>query len=489
MRNTFLLLFLLGQAGAFAPVSPGRRIEAALASSPAAARSYWGIHVVDVSTGRVLYQRNSDHFFVPASNTKLFSTALALSRLGPDYRFRTLVLAAAPPDANGILRGDLRLAGSGDPTLSGYTYPYQKNARAGDPLAAINSLADQLVARGVVEVNGDIIGDDTAYPWEPYPEGWAEGDTLWSYGAPVSALTVNDNTLALRILPAGRVAVEPPVEYYAIDNRIVTGAAGNRPVTDGAARRRIRMERQGRQLLLSGTMPARDSGTTEVLAIDDPALYAAQALTQALQARGVVVRGVATARHRAPGQDQSTAGGVVLAQRDSPTLAQVLQVIDKISQNLHAELVLREVARVRRGDASRDSALKELRDFLGEAGLDPKDTHFEDASGLSRLTLVTPAALTRLLLFMHRSPYRDVWFGLLPIGGEDGTLSGRFANAEAARRIHAKTGSLSHVAALAGYADSPPGRRVAFSIAVNNYNAPPSEIRAVIDRIALLLAE
>lgn len=480
MRSAFLLLLLLDQSAVPAASPPGRRIDAALVSSPGAARAYWGIHVVDASTGRVLYDRNADHFFVPASNTKLFSTALALSRLGPDYRFRTLVLAAAPPDTNGILRGDLRLAGSGDPTLSGRAYPYQKSAPAGDPLAAINSFADQLVSRGITEVNGDIIGDDTAFPWEPYPEGWAEGDTIWSYGAPVSALTLNDNTLVLRIFPPGRVAVEPPVEYYTIDNRIGTGSA---------AGRRIRIARQGRQLLLSGSMQTRDSGTTEFLAIDDPALYAAQALKQALEARGVVVRGAATALHRAPGQPQPAAGGVVLAQRDSPPLSQVLQLIDKISQNLHAELVLREVARVRRGDAARDTALKELRDFLAEAGLDAKDTNFEDASGLSRLTLVTPAALTRLLLFMNRSPHRDVWFGLLPVGGEDGTLSSRFANAKSARRIHAKTGSLGHVAALAGYADSPSGRRVAFSIVANNYNAPPSEIRAVIDRIALVLAE
>jgi len=484
MTRLALLLLLAGLASA-QPLK--ERIQRLLESSGGAQRAFWGIVVFDLEKDAPLVRINADRFFVPASNTKLFTTALGLSRLGPDHCFQTTVLAATAPDPSGRIAGDLRLIGGGDPTLSARAVPYQKGPIIGNPLQAIEALADQVVARGVRRVAGDIVGDDTAYVWAPYPDGWAQEDALWEYGAPVSALVVNDNALSLSLRPAGRTValwLSPALEYYAIDNRVQVGPG---------LERKIQIERLAgsRQLRLWGSMPADDpKGTERLIALDDPALYAAFALADALTLRGVVISGCPVARHRFANQDNlAPPGGVELARRTSPPLLEILRIIDKVSQNLHAELVLREVARVRRNIGSREAGLEESRQFLAEAGVEESGYRFEDGSGLSRLNLVTPDTVIRLLRHMHGSPYREAWLGLLPVGGEDGTLSTRFDGNPAARRIRAKTGTVSHVSALSGYADSASRGRLAFSILVNNYNAPASEIRTVIDRIGMLLTQ
>jgi D-alanyl-D-alanine carboxypeptidase/D-alanyl-D-alanine-endopeptidase (penicillin-binding protein 4) len=488
MRWIFLCLALV-------PVSPAQplreRIESALESSPAAQRAFWGIQAVDLTSGETLFQLNPNRFFVPASNAKLFTTALALTRLGPDSHFETTIRANAPPDASGRIAGDLRLVGGGDPMLSARAAPYRKGPAIGDPLQAIEALADQVVAAGVRRIDGDIVGDDSAFVWAPYPEGWAQDDTVWDFGAPVSALAVNDNVvgITLRAPAAGGRApalfLSPALEYYILDNRVRTGPG---------LENKVYLERLSgsRQLRLWGTMSSDPvSSVTLRVAIDDPALYAAHALADALGRRGVAIAGRPRARHWYANQEgaPSPSGGAELARRNSPALVEILRIIDKVSQNLHAEMVLRGVARTRKGIGCREAGLEEARAFLAEVGIEDADYHFVDGSGLSPADLVTPATVLKLLRYMHGSPVRDAWISLLPVGGEDGTLSARFEGRPEARRIHAKTGTLEHVAALSGYAESRSHGMLAFSILTNNFNAPGAEIRAVIDKIALLLTE
>ena len=482
------VLAILAVSRGFAASLP-QEIDRLIASSSAARTAFWGIQIVDLASGRNLYELNPDHFFVPASNTKLFTTALALTRLGPDFTFQTRVLAEAAPDGEGRIRGSLVLAGGGDPNLSGRTLPYRMGSPAGNPLAALEDLADQVAARGVKRVEGGIVGDDTFYLWEPYAEGWSIDDPQYDYGAPVSALTLNDNTLSLVVRPAAHpgslaeLELYPPLEYYRIDNRIRTTPVGGP--------RAIRFERDpgGMQLRLWGSIPLRDRPENLLLGIEDPALYAARAFRQALEARGIAVGGAATARHLFPGDDPSALAGVELARRVSAPLLDDLRVTDKVSQNLHAELALRAVGRARRNVGSREAGLQELQEFLEEAGVDRASYNINDGSGLARLNLVTPAAIVQLLRFMYASPARDNWISLLPVGGQDGTLSARFGDAAAAGRIYAKTGTLAHVSALSGYARRTDGSWAAFSILVNNYNAHGSDVRGVMDRICTLIVE
>lgn len=474
-------------AVAIAPAEPpAARIEALLSGSASARRAFWGVQILDPERNEVLFERNAEHYFLPASNTKLFTGALALTRLGPDYRFRTRVIAAQAPDAAGCVRGDVYLIGGGDPTISNRAYPYVKGPQQGDPLRGLEELAQQVWAAGVRRIEGDVIGDDTAYVWEPYPEGWTLDDALWEYGAPVSALTVNDNTIRLR-LESGeangmvRIRIAPPLDYYWIENRLRVGPS------DGG----LRVERLpgSRQLRLWGMMAPRTVRELSV-AIDDPALYAARAFAEALRRRGVTLRGDVRVRHRFAHQEAAgEPSGVELAMRSSPPLIEILRVVEKVSQNLHAELLLREVARVLRREGSREAGIEELGRFLTEAGIPAGEYRFFDGSGLSRLNLVTPAATVRLLTYMYRGPHREAWLSLLPVGAEDGTLSSRFREApDAGRRVRAKTGTLARSSALAGYVESSRGPLV-FSIFANHYVASAAEIRSLIDKIVLLLAE
>ena len=493
-RRALLVLWLALPLAAAGQGRAGARIAAFLDASPVARTSFWGVRIVSLEQNRVLFERNANRLFVPASNAKLFTTALALARLGPDYRFQTRVLADRIPGDDGAVES-LRLVGGGDPNLSGRAIPYRRDAPAGDPLAAIEDLAAQVAARGVSSVSADIVGDDTAYVWQPYAEGWSIDDPVWDYGAPVSALSINDNTVSLTVLPGSyrsdpaRIVLTPPVEYYEIDNGVRTTAG----------ERRIMIARLPgeRQLRIWGTLPLNDPGETEGLGIEDPALYAARAFRDALARRGIAIRGEARAIHLYPNQVADLNNGpapepepgVELARRDSAPLVEDLRITDKVSQNLHAEMALRAVAKARRHVGSREAGIAEEQAFLTEVGIDRASYTFADGSGLSRLDLVTPAAVVRLLEYMHHSAAGDAWISLLPVAGLDGTLHARFAGTAAAGRIFAKTGTLSHVAALSGYARRGNGQMLAFSILVNNYNGPAADLRAAIDRVCALMLE
>jgi D-alanyl-D-alanine carboxypeptidase/D-alanyl-D-alanine-endopeptidase (penicillin-binding protein 4) len=492
MREVLAALLLVPLATA---ADLGPRLDHIIGSSAALSHAFVGAQVVRLSDGQVLYARNADRLFVPASNMKLFTTALALSKLGADYRLMTQIGAQVPIDAagaatKGTLPGDLELVGGGDPSLSGREYPYRSHAAPGAiySFSAIEELADQLIARGLKRIDGQVIGDDSRYVWEPQPGGWSSDSATREYGAPVSALVLDDNTFELTLGPGeragdlARIRLAPPFENFAIDNRVATTDGGKRKVE-------FYRSASGRELHVWGRLPAGDPGITEALAIGDPALYAAEVLRDALLRRGVAIRGEAVARHRFPDEitDAATKLEVVLAEHRSPPLRDVLQVVDKVSQNLHAEILLREVAVASGQVGSVEAGLEAMDDFLAGIGI-PKAEHlFTDGSGLSRATLVTPVAIAQLLAFMNKSTYREQWFNLLPIGGEDGTLGSRFAGHPEARNIRAKTGTLDNVRALSGYAESPEQGRVAFSFVVNNFEGPGAGVTAVLDQLALAL--
>lgn len=429
--------------------------------------THWGVHAVQLRTGRVLASYNANQFFIPASNTKLFSTAFALTALGVDYKFQTRVLAASPI-TNASITGDLVLHGSGDPSLSARIYPYDKdNSFATDHLQPLRDLARRLYSQGLRHVTGSIIGDDSAQPHDPIPNGWSADDGLFEYGAPVSALTFNDNVFSITVHPTDGITLNPPTEYFAFLNQTTSDAT--RP-------RRIRITREPgvRTATITGNLPPDAAPYTNDLSVDEPALFAAIAFRQVLREEGIRVDGPAVARHEAPAQPES----VELASRESAPLLQLLQTVNKVSQNLHAELVLRAAEKKMPFEA-----------FLKLAQIDPKQVSLQDGSGMSRLNLVTPTATVQLLSFLNKQGQLEAFRDLLAIGGQDGTLRNRFDKNPKATAIRAKTGSLSHVSALGGYAESKRYGTIAFQIVANNYNAPAQEVRSAIDRIALALLQ
>jgi len=455
-------LILLAQQTTVPAQGPAARIEEIATQH----RGHWGIYAQRLDTGEVLAERCGNCFFTPASVTKLLTTALALERLGAAHRFSTEVRRHGR---------DLHLVGGGDPSLSGRAFPYVEGAGMTDAMVPLQALAAAVAARGVTEVDG-VVGDDTLWPWRPVPDGWSHDDLTWDFGAPLSALSFAESNLQLTMLPGAKVgdlarlSLSPNVEYFAIDNRLETVAPRSGP-------RRIVITRLPgmRQLMLTGTIPLGDRGRTETLAVDDPALYAAVAFRQALIREGINVTGEARALHRPPGGNAADApAGETLVRRASPPLGQLAQVVNKVSQNLHAEMLL---------EASGGG--QSLQDFLTGTLQTPRtEFRFVDGSGLSRLDTITPRALARVL--SHMAGQRD-FAATLPVGGADGSLRLRFVRPPVG--VQAKTGGMTGVQTLAGYVDSRANGRVAFVILVNNDNGPGGVTRAAMDRVVAILAE
>jgi D-alanyl-D-alanine carboxypeptidase/D-alanyl-D-alanine-endopeptidase (penicillin-binding protein 4) len=491
-----------GQAANKKPLS--ERISAILAQSDLA-HGFWGIEITSLTTGKVLYAKNPENLFTPASNTKLFTTAAALALIGPDYKFRTSVETSGLLDKHGRLSGDLTLIGRGDPNLSGRELPYDLRTQRNDhPIKVLEDLADSLVLKGVKYVDGDLVADDSYFAFERYGEGWSQDDLVWGDGAPVSALTINDNVVFVNILPADRagerafVTIVPSSDYYHVDNRIMTTPAGTA--------RRIFFNREpgSTALTLWGEMPVDDKGANEALAIEDPAAFAAGLFRSLLEKRGITIYGrqrthhtelaglstfsvTATAEARGGEGDFPRSGqtnqGMVLASFESKPLIEDIRVINKVSQNLHAEILLRLLGREKGTAPTIDSGLEVLRGFLTRAGVPGDQYLFYDGSGLSRQNLVTPLAVVSLLMYASRQPWATAFRDTLPLAGVDGSLADRFKGTIAQGRIYGKTGSLGGVKTLSGYATTNHGDKIAFAILTNNFNTPAKKVTDAIDDI------
>jgi D-alanyl-D-alanine carboxypeptidase/D-alanyl-D-alanine-endopeptidase (penicillin-binding protein 4) len=478
---------------------------AAILADPELARGFWGIEITSLSTGKVLYSQNWDKLFTPASNTKLFTTSAALALIGPDYRFRTSVESTGFLDKHGRLNGDLVLMGRGDPNLSGRELPYDLRTQRNDhPIKVLEDLADSLVQKGVKYVDGDLVADDSYFAFERYGEGWSQDDLVWGDGAPVSALTINDNVVFVNILPADRagerafVSIVPFADYYHVDNRIITTPAGTA--------RRIFFNREpgSTALTLWGEMPVDDQGANQALAIEDPAAFASELFRRLLEKRGITLYGsdrthhtelarlstfsvTATAEARGGGSDPSRPvlpdQNVVLASYESKPLIEDIRVINKVSQNLHAEILLRLLGREQGNSATVESGLEVVRGFLTKAGVRADEYVFYDGSGLSRQNLVTPRAVVALLEYASKQPWGKAFRSTLPVAGIDGSLADRLKGTVAQGRVSGKTGSLGGVKTLSGYATTHHGDEIAFSILSNNLNIPARKVTDAIDAI------
>ena len=486
----------LTQSATPAPASElAQRIDAILARDELA-RGFWGIEIEEIDGARIVYSHDADRLFAPASNAKVFVTAAALALIGNGYRMQTTVEAAALPDKNGAIRGDLVLVGRGDPNLSGRSLPFKtKTERPFPPAQVIDELADQVVSRGVKIIDGNVVGDDSFFVDEPYGQGWSQQDVVSLWGAPVSALAVNDDVVFLSVMPAERtgeravITLSPFADYYRVDNRVLTTAAGS------ARRITIRRRAGGRHLELRGTVPLNDPGYGEALAVDDPAEWSAILLRDALRRRGVAIYGKARARHQEPDVQSDTAvsaggakpaGGpqpVVLAQHLSVPLGQDIRITNKVSQNLHAEMLLRLLGREKAGSGSVAAGLQVLRDFLKLAGIAPEEYALYDGCGLSRHDLVSPRAMVKLLRYAARQTWGPEFIDSLPAAGVDGTLASRLQNLPPAAALHAKTGQLEHVNVLSGYVTDVEGRRLVFSILSNNHTLSGKRADEIIDEI------
>lgn len=484
-----------------------------LLTTPAELRTHWGISVVDAATGAVLYARRDGELFEPASNAKLFTTAAALALLAPTYTLSTRIVAEGTVDAAGTLHGDLRLVGGADPTLSGRVYPYAgKTERPNPPLAALDTLAAQVLAGGIRAVDGPVIADDTLFPDERYGTGWGWDDLQWEYGAAVSALPVNDDVRYLAVAP-GAAAGQPVTASWLPDvPGLESGLLVTAVTSNGGAMPALGITRMpgGSTLRVYGSLPAGGTPVHLAIALDDPAQFAGQAFRAALMQAGVSVAGGASVEHRVPIETQSftvqthapvvlrtlpagsaslqTAAdaGRVVATRTSPPLSDLVMVTNKVSQNLHAELLLRLLGRAEGADGSSAQGARTVRAFATtQAKVLADDFLLYDGSGLSTKDQVTPRALTTLLRYSAVQPWGALLRSSLPIAGVDGTLAGRLVTLRG--RVQAKTGTLGEVDALSGFLMADSGRLLVFSILCNDH--PGAGARAVIDALVQAAAQ
>ena len=424
----------------------------------------WGVFVMSMNDGRVVYSRNSDKLFTPASNMKVYTTAVALDSLGADYRWRTSVYADKQPN-DGIVEGDVTLYGRGAPDL--------RSTRRGDA-PSLDQLADQIYQLGVRHVHGNVVGDESYFRGELYGLGWQWNDLQWYFGAEPSALTVDENSFELTISPANKsgsaanLAITRNTGFVHLTNntattqRDATTTIGiNRGLTDNEVR-------------VWGEFPVSGRAFSAFLSIHNPALWAATLFKQALIARGIKVDGEARSRDFRVAETEKfdPQKATELAHQDGETLGQIVRQTNKESNNLFAELILRTIAVVK--------------SWLDHADIRTRGLAIRDGSGLSRLDLVTPESTAQLLTAIARTNSAPVFHDSLPIAGRDGTLVGRLRRE--AGRIFAKTGTLTYDHSLSGYADTKNGEVLVFSIFCNDVTDASDAVR-VIDEIAGLLAE
>lgn len=468
----------------------GRLLEGTIATSDFA-QARWGVYVVSLNDGRVLYARNADRLFTPASNMKVYTTAVALDLLGGDYRWRTSVYADKQPDANGVINGDLTLYGRGAPDLT---------SRANkEGLASITQLADDLYQRGLRRVRGNVIGDESYFRCEPLGDGWLWNDVQWYFGAEPSALSIDGNEVDVEIKPSEK-GPEPFVAKLSREQ-------GDLQITSDIARvepgQRIKVGihrgLSDNKVHVWGEFPEGSRGFGARLSVHKPARLAAELFSSALKTRGIAIDGeVRTRDFRVPQQHRfDPSRAVELASLSSRSLAEIVRVTNKGSVNLYAELILRTLGRERgalvrasedqsreRGDDETGTAV--IRLWLERAGVKTQGLALHDGSGLSRLNLVTPEATVGLLRAIMKTNSAAAFRESLPRSGTDGTLGGRLRAYQ--DQVVAKTGALTYNNSLSGFLITPDGEDLVFSIMANDQTGHASSIR-LIDQIISLVAD
>jgi serine-type D-Ala-D-Ala carboxypeptidase/endopeptidase (penicillin-binding protein 4) len=469
-----LLTFLAGKINAAesAPEKPKppETLEALqqrlseIVSQPRYAAALWGVKIASLDTGKVLFATNEQKLFTPASNSKLYTMALALDRLGPDYRIETSLYALSRPDANGTINGDLIIYGRGDPTIN--------NA---DIYKTVEPLLAGLTNSGVKQITGDVIGDDSFFHSGPFGSGWDWGDFENYYGAEISALTINSNLLQMAIKPGETIGAPAQIEfvqttpYMVISNRTHTVAKGgkynvdmSRPVAENV-------------VYLSGTVPLENPVAIEETTVHDMAGLFAAVFKDALAQHGITVGGRSRAMHY---RDREVAPlnlteCVELGSMKSLPFRDIIRAVEKPSQNLYTDLVLEHIGAGTldgKSDATGEQAgIRELDRFLHKVGIPRGQTIFEEGSGLSRDNLTSPNATVMLLTYMSRHKDAGVYIDALPIAGVDGTLRHRMKGTVAQGNVRAKTGTLRWANSMSGYVTSAAHERLVFSLMLNRY--------------------
>ena len=482
------LLFQPGCARKAAAPGPSRSVAAdsvqtlradleGIFSDPRLAQAQLGIKVFSLDRSEVLYEKNPRQLLIPASGNKIITAVVALMRLGPSFRFQTRIFADGPVE-NGMLKGNLIISGSGDPSGS-------PQFRSGDPFAIFALWAVKLKERNIRAISGDILGVSGAFGKPVFGQGWEWDDLPESYAAPASALQFNGNTIALEISPgtdegiAASIRTSPLEGYLKIDNHVVTGPENGTPDI-----RVIRGE-SDEAFEMRGTIPAKAAPVIRDVAVRDPMRYYLSAFTHVMAREGIDTGQCAI--REAEACDSSRLS--LLWVHESPGLPVVLKALLKESINICAETMVRALSLELRGAAEFDRGKEIVKETLQQAGIEPDTYLFADGSGLSRRNLQSAESFVRLLSFVRRNSSFHLFYDALAVAGIDGTLSGRMKGSTAENNVRAKTGTMTGVSSISGYVTTADGEMLAFSMAANNLIAPKGTAESIQDSALIRLTE
>jgi serine-type D-Ala-D-Ala carboxypeptidase/endopeptidase (penicillin-binding protein 4) len=479
MRLPFTFLFMVCLSLPVFAADPAKTLRVDLNrifSDSRLADAQLGAEVFSLDRSEVLYEKNPSKLYMPASNNKILTVAVALIGLGPEYRFKTQILADGPV-IDGVLKGNLIIVGFGDPSSSSRIEPK-------DPFLAFRNWAVRLKQQGVHKIAGSILGDGGSFEETAYGRGWAWDDLPEGYAAPVSALQFNENLVGLEIAPGSEtggiasIKTEPLTAYFTIESKVVADAA-KKP-----ARIEIIRSRIDDAAVVRGTIPPGTAAVARAVAVQYPVRYYLSAFKQILNEEGIDVSNCEISETR--GFQTQSASQLWI--HTSPPLSELIAPIMKMSLNLSAETLVRALALELRAEGSFARGKEVVEEILGRMGLGKESYSYADGSGLSRLNLVSADALVRILKFMHQHPHFRCFYDALAIAGVDGTLAMRMKRTKAENNVHAKTGTFAHASALSGYVRTADGEMLAFSILANNYVASKDAAEYVQDKALARLA-
>jgi D-alanyl-D-alanine carboxypeptidase/D-alanyl-D-alanine-endopeptidase (penicillin-binding protein 4) len=464
-----------------APVAsprPNLRADRALVSdldrifgAPVMEQGLWGVQVKSLETGKVLYTLNARKLMMPASNMKIVTLAAAAETLGWDFRFKTTLETTAPVEG-GVLKGDLIVRGSGDPTI---------NTRANRATALFDEWAAALKAAGIARIDGNIVGDASAFDGRRLGQGWAWDYLQYGYAAPIGALEFNENIATLSIRPGAKAGDNAALELapgagLGLIHHVLTGEPGSATAID------LERKPDGSWLDVIGSIAVDARPASRDVAVANPTIYFAHQLLLALVERGVEVRGL-------PVELQERWIGVApmprraIVESLSPPLREIATTMMKVSQNLYAETLLKAIGAVKsNGTGSAEAGVAATRDVFSAWNIRSGEYVQADGSGLSRYDFVTAELIVTLLERMYKDPrHHDAFVATLPIAGRDGTISTRLKDTRAEANAVAKTGSIANVRALSGFVRTRDGETLAFSVLANSFTTPAATVNWIAD--------
>jgi len=489
---SFSVLILLSSATqAFTEIELLRADLMRIVNDEAFQAAHVGIAIQSIENSIPLFLYNETKRFVSASNMKLYTTAASLLSLSPDFIYETRVMTDGVV-TQGILKGNLIIVASGDPTISGY---FNNN----NPTQVFEGWAKTLIAKGIRRIDGKIIIDNAYFNDSSFGAGWHWDDMSSCYSAAKDAFSFNNNCIALTISPginigvSATIAIEPKTGYVKLSGKIITTSR------DSATDIKVNYVNNSKTIVVSGTIALNHGNTVKYVAAKNPAEFGAFVLRETLIDKGIAVNGDIFCTRGGCNKvkdlktliiNEGPSSPTTFAIYRSPKLSEIIKVINKISNNLYAENLFLTIAKERYKEGNSEEAALAVREILKKAGINLEGFYIVDGSGLSRFNLITPHETVQLLSTMAKSSHAEVFLNSLAISGEEGTLKNhqKGTSPTTLLNIRAKTGTMAHVRNLSGYVTTKNGELLAFSFLCNNHNVPGTVIDKLYTRILARLA-